>query len=176
MICSLCHKTFSDRDLNKFVIHLEYAHCMKHRYECPICKRTFNRRDNFKTHLKTHYSTIDPHEQNLGLKNVEVISDQVHDNVVKGDVTGKADGNFIFDMYSKTREFMGILKQSTLKLIASLHNEISIPRSFIQKVVDMFKQFLNSGFLDTLKDFLFVSNNSSHLNSKGFDRLFFNLL
>ncbi|CAH0561723.1 unnamed protein product [Brassicogethes aeneus] len=136
MICSLCHKTFSNRDLNKFVIHLEYAHCMKHQYDCPICKRTFNRRDNFKTHLKTHHSTTDTNKQNLDIKNVEVISDQVHDSVVKGDVK---ESNCFFDVDLKTRELMVILKQSTLKLMASLHNEISIPRSFIQKVVIIFK-------------------------------------
>lgn len=156
MICSLCNKNFSNRDLNKFVTHLEYAHSMKYNYDCPICKRSFSRRDNFKSHLRNKHDNasdaVIPAHVGEGISNNP---DNNSGNEISDELT------FVFDVSAKAREFKNILKESVLRLVTNLHNEISIPRSFIQKIINLIKEFLNAGFLNILKEFMFSSSDKN---------------
>lgn len=149
MLCSLCGKVF--QDLSKFVTHLEYGHSMKYKYECPYCRRSCTRRDNFKTHLKTH---LNDECQQTNYSKPSISNESVLENLdnVKEDN--------VFDSRSKCTEFYDSLKKGVLMFVTNLLSEISIPRSFLQKVIVMVKDFLRTGFLEILKDFLFQTTDN----------------
>ncbi|XP_031341312.1 uncharacterized protein LOC116169372 isoform X1 [Photinus pyralis] len=157
MICSICSKDFSNSDLNKFIIHLEYAHSMRYNYDCPICRRSFSRRDNFKNHLRTQHNnstttdTFLKNDSNIPTQDEMQISSESNNEISEEPI-------FVFDADAKAKEFENIVKESVLHLIATLHNEISIPRSFIQKIIDLISKFLNAGFLSILKEFMLPSD------------------
>lgn len=166
MKCSDCYKYLSN--INRLVHHLEYSHKMKHNYECPVCSRHISRRDNFKKHFSSeHKKNVPPSENTISsLKFPDISferSDLTNSNNSILDIK-KPDEQF--DLESKITSFLSTLEQEVTKIISKLHVDLTINRSFIQKTVVLFKEFLNSGFLSILKEFMFSSDPSDtlHLN------------
>ncbi|CAH1115891.1 unnamed protein product [Psylliodes chrysocephalus] len=161
MKCSYCDKNIID--INKFVYHLEYAHSMKHKYECPTCSRCFTRRDCFKRHFLSH-------DKDSLSENIPQFANDIFvpgPSIDSCNIANEEYNESSFHAEAKREEFLTNLQKAVLKFMTKLNMDLSIHRSFIQKVIEFVKEFLSSGFLTILKDFLFSperSVNRSHLD------------
>lgn len=162
MRCSYCGKVIND--INKFILHIEYAHHTRQNYECPfnMCSRSFHRRDNFKKHLcLNHKSQITADEPSIS-NNTSEPNLQLENTFgcqVQGTTSSKAniEPNLLkqnFDLDKKTSEFQARLHKAVLELISKLYADNSVARSFIQKITEYFKSFFHSGFISILKEIL----------------------
>lgn len=161
MKCLYCQKIITD--LNKFVLHLEYAHNINYNYCCPFenCSRIFHRRDCFKRHITLKHSTENQTDCNSSdhslFQNITVF-DNFGNNCATDVLPKKEHDNCTFD--HKVKEFSDLLKKCILEFIGKLHTDMFIPRILIQKIIDYVKSFLNGGFFAIFKDILL----STHLN------------
>lgn len=115
---------------------------MRYNFECPFCNRPFNRRDNFKHHILSQHDSSDRGSVRQNSQNVFTEQEKCSDFS-----SSKPQEPFIFDINAKSNKFVSILQQAVLQIVAKLSMEIGIPRNFIQKVIVLIKDFLNSGFL-----------------------------
>lgn len=172
MRCSYCGKVSSC--VNKFILHLQYAHKTDN-YECPFnsCSRSFHRRDNFKKHLLLeHKSQLNNNKfhsnETLYTGMPEINSEGSYPNFEIANenqkINNHSDKQSFFSLNEKLNEFQTTLKSSILELVSKLYMENSIPRNFIQKIIEYIKSFLHSGFIRILKDTLTYIINNPEVN------------
>lgn len=173
MKCSYCGKDISN--LNKFVMHLEYAHkdINRSNFLCPFdyCSRSFHRRDTFKKHLSLKHSDADSSNfsnittsldksENTSYLNLLALGPSCSSQVSENQSTTNNNNNHCkFNTDKKVEDFNSLLHKSTVDFVSKLQSNVSISRKLVQTVIDNVKDFLNAGFLAILKEFLILPNN-----------------
>lgn len=157
MNCPYCDINFNNID--RYIFHLKYIHT-KDIFICYIdnCLRSFQRKDSFKKHILTHgFDT--------SLKKLVNIVPTTHTIQMH---TSDSDSNLDIKVCVETKS-SSINEEDTLKdipsflkkldiaiqhLIAKLHNDLSLTKSNIQKVIEMIQNFCCSELLNGLEQII----------------------
>lgn len=180
MLCKICRKDFIS--LNKYIIHIEFAHNLKHYYECPFpsCLRMYNKRCSFRKHINNiHLKMKKPSENVLSPNNNFLNRESTSKNGQELSSTqtlhtsnspasfcqnSDPDPNIPFNdiLSNKIRNFENILCQSITIFIGKIYSK-PVNRAIIQDIIDSVTSFFSSGLVDSLKEIVTILTKLSNI-------------
>lgn len=181
MFCSYCGKSFFI--LNKFLFHLEFSHKINDCFVCPLkkCSRSFHRKDNFKKHIiLNHAEELNEkpvnvqytHHLNTEYKVPQaVLSTQLNEGQNE-DLTLILPQKS-FDLTSQVLKFNVELEKAVKQIISKFYTDTSLPRVYIQKIIENIKEFLQFGYFSLFKEIILhlVGDNTNTKNAEVIDQM-----
>lgn len=166
MNCPYCEMDLNNID--KYIFHLNYIH-KKVIFTCHIdnCLRSFHRKDSFKKHILTHGFDTSLRKLVNVIPTTHTI--EVHTSYSNSDTEFCPETASFSDNEEDTlKDIPSFLKELDIAiqyLIAKLYDNLSLTKSDIQNIIEVFRNFCCSELLSRLEQIILNCNLNEVVNS-----------
>ncbi|KAK5641682.1 hypothetical protein RI129_010229 [Pyrocoelia pectoralis] len=185
MICYICKKNF--QCLSKFMLHFRIIHALSEIdiYKCvePSCSREYHSMKSFRRHINSHLKISLIATENTKNAPSSSNSQVSFKNIVTSCTTSEGSSDLPFTILEKPLDLplplQTVFKKNIdvelrlLQFVSSLYNS-SVPRKYVQTVLDEFKKLVDQSYIPFMKEkmFEFLQNFKDDIDFAMLDEVF----